>query len=395
MQLCYPLHHCFDNRSAQKRAGFRKRESRISFLLIYGLRFDSPSATFRLLILALASEFEDKSKKQQDSYQARTAMQLKRATSEFLTGYFSTHERSAKTKVAYCSDLAQLLAFVGERNGLLSLSAGSIESWAAHLRQEGYSPASIRRKIVTLRVFCSYWVRKRVLPESPFWRVKLSFGRIEQLPRTLTEGEMRALLNDALQAYRLEQAETKDPNLMPSFRSYRTLRNLALIDLLFATGVRVGEVSKLDTADYLREETVFTVQGKGGRNRLAFIVDAESVSIQEQHLRVRTHFQTENRALFLNASLGRLSTQGIANVISQCRRDAGIERHVTPHMLRHTVATLLLRNGADIRVVQEFLGHRSIATTQRYTHIAKEHLIGVLRKHHPSLSLRAGALNKL
>ena len=96
-------------------------------------------------------------------------------------------------------------------------------------------------------------------------------------------------------------------------------------------------------------------------------------------------------ALFLNASGERLSTQGMANVIAQFRRDAGIERHVTPHMLRHTVATLLLRNGVDIRVVQEFLGHASIATTQRYTHIAKEHLIGVLRKHHPSLGLRAKA----
>ena|SRR2546429_241656 len=93
----------------------------------------------------------------------------------------------------------------------------------------------------------------------------------------------------------------------------------------------------------------------------------------------------------MNASGERLSTQGMANVIAQFRRDAGIERHVTPHMLRHTVATLLLRNGVDIRVVQEFLGHASIATTQRYTHIAKEHLIGVLRKHHPSLVLRAKA----
>jgi integrase/recombinase XerD len=316
-------------------------------------------------------------------------MQLRQASSEFLAGYFSTHERSTKTKTAYCSDLEQLLAFVGEHNALSSLSACSIESWAAHLRQEGYSPASIRRKIVTLRVFCSYWVRKRVLPESPFWRVKLSFGRIEQLPRALTEGEMRALLKEAQQTY---ACETANLNTKPSFRSYRALRNLALIDVLFATGMRVGEVSMLDSADYLVEEAVFKVNGKGGRNRLAFIVDSESLRIQEQHLKVRAHFGTQSRALFLNVSLGRLTTQGIANVITQFRLGAGIDRHVTPHMLRHTVATLLLRNGADIRVVQEFLGHASIATTQRYTHIAKEHLIGVLRKHHPSLSLRAGVL---
>ena len=140
-----------------------------------------------------------------------------------------------------------------------------------------------------------------------------------------------------------------------------------------------------------RKASVFRVQGKGGRDRLAFVVDEQTVRIQREHREARSRLITESPALFLNASGERLSTQGMANVIAQFRRDAGIERHVTPHMLRHTVATLLLRNGVDIRVVQEFLGHASIATTQRYTHIAKEHLIGVLRKHHPSLVLRAKA----
>lgn len=173
--------------------------------------------------------------------------------------------------------------------------------------------------------------------------------------------------------------------------SYRALRNLALIDLMFATGMRVGEVSALDVADFVVAESVFRVQGKGGRDRLAFVVDEQTVRIQREHLEARSQIVTETPALFLNASGGRLSTQGMANIIAKFRQDAGIARHVTPHMLRHTVATLLLRNGVDIRVVQEFLGHASIATTQRYTHIAKEHLIGVLRKHHPSLGLRAKA----
>lgn len=105
-------------------------------------------------------------------------------------------------------------------------------------------------------------------------------------------------------------------------------------------------------------------------------------------LRARSQIETESPALFLNSSRKRLSTQGIANVVAHLRRKAGVERHVTPHMLRHTVATLLLQNGVDIRVVQEFLGHASIATTQRYTHISKEHLIAVLQKCHPSLNLR-------
>lgn len=320
-------------------------------------------------------------------------MRLRQATVGFLSGYFSTNERRSKTKAAYGSDLAQFQEFAGEDLPLLSLSGAIIEHWAARLRQEGYAPSSMRRKMVVLKVFCSYWVRKGDMPESPFWRVKLSLGRIQQLPRALTEREMRALL---LQARRHCSAiGTSVPRERPSsrgdlFRQYRLIRNPALIDLLFATGMRVGEVSALDLQDFVVQDAVFRVQGKGGRNRLAFTVDAETLQIQQEHLEARMRMETGNPALFLNASGGRLSTQGISKVIAKLRREAGVERHVTPHMLRHTVATLLLRNGADIRVVQEFLGHSSIATTQRYTHITKEHLVGVLRKTHPSLTLRAG-----
>jgi len=319
-------------------------------------------------------------------------MQFKQASTDFLTGYFATHERRDKTKAAYRSDLTQFEDFGGKNLSLVSLDGSLIERWAAHLREQEYSPASIRRKTVVLKVFCSYWVRKGVLAESPFWRVKLSIGRIEQLPRTLTEPEMRALLSQARQSYsRFVKKRMKTPmnrTAPASGQYYRALRNLALVDLLFATGMRVGEVSALDLRDFLVQEGTFRVQGKGGRDRLAFAVDAETVQIQQEHLEARMQIETETPALFLNASGKRLSTQGIANVISQLRKEAGIERHITPHMLRHTVATLLLRNGVDIRVVQEFLGHTSIATTQRYTHISKEHMIGVLRKLHPSLGLR-------
>jgi Site-specific recombinase XerD len=322
-------------------------------------------------------------------------MQINQAGIEFLKGYFSTHERSKKTKDAYCSDLSQFISFAGGDTGLVSLNGVVIEDWAAHLHQEGYSPTSIRRKMVVLRVFCLYWVRRGILLESPFWRVKLSLGRIEQLPRTLTEGEVRSLLYHARHNYLAIQAgqnaiEIKANQFSQVASStYRELRNLALIDILFATGMRVGEVSSLDIQHYLVDEAIFKVKGKGGRYRLAFLVDEETLRIQKSHLEMRKRIETESKALFLNAAGERLSTQGIANVIAQLCQDAGIDRHVTPHMLRHTVATLLLRNGVDIRVVQEFLGHASIATTQRYTHITKEHLIGVLRKCHPSFRVRS------
>jgi len=152
--------------------------------------------------------------------------------------------------------------------------------------------------------------------------------------------------------------------------------------------MRVGEVSGLNLRDFAVAESVFTVRGKGGRDRLAFVVDEQTVRIQREHIEARSRLVSESPALFLNASGERLSTQGIANIIAQFRKDAGIERHITPHMLRHTVATLLLRNGVDIRIVQEFLGHASIATTQRYTHVTKDHLVRVLREHHPSFGIR-------
>ena len=322
-------------------------------------------------------------------------MLLVQAIEEFFNGYFSTHERSAKTRIAYRSDLDQVAAYAGDNFSLTSLEPSFVENWAADLRSRNYSPASMRRKMVVLKVFCSYWVRKGLLVESPFWRVKLSFGRIKQLPRSLTETEMRGLLAQAKRNQSAAKIERKAAVLAKgkrrswSVREYRALRNLALVDLLFATGMRVGEVSALNLHDFPISEAVVRVKGKGGRDRLAFIVDEQSLRIQKRHLELRSHLGSESEALFLNATGGRLSTQGIANIISQFRKDAGIERHVTPHMLRHTVATLLLRNGVDIRVVQEFLGHASIATTQRYTHVTKDHLVRVLRERHPSFVLRS------
>ncbi len=324
-------------------------------------------------------------------------MLLAQAIEEFFSGYFSTHERSVKTRIAYRSDLDQVASYAGKTFALNSLDPSFVENWAADLRLRNYSPASMKRKMVVLKVFCSYWVRKGALLESPFWRVKLSFGRIKQLPRSLTETEMRGLLAQAKQNQSATKIQRKAAVLAKGgmrtgpLHEYRALRNLALLDLLFATGMRVGEVSSLDLQDFSVAEAVFRVKGKGGRDRLAFIVDEQTLRIQRKHVEMRAHIASESTALFLNATGGRLSTQSIANVIAQFRKAAGIERHITPHMLRHTVATLLLRNGADIRVVQEFLGHASIATTQRYTHVTKDHLVQVLRERHPSLALRSAS----
>src|SRR6266511_3371607 len=249
-----------------------------------------------------------------DLVRSLCTMQLKQAIDEFLNGYFATNQRSKKTRVAYGSDLEQFGSYSGKDFALSELGGTLIEEWVAHLRKEGYSPASMRRKIVVLKVFCSYWVRRGELSESPFWRVKLSFGRIEQLPRALTETEMRTLLAQAGRNHLAAEVPRKGAVLAKSrgsnalSRAYRALRNLALVDLLFATGMRVGEASALDLEDFVVAESVFRVQGKGGRDRLAFVVDEQTVRIQREHREARSRLITESPALFLNASGERLST---------------------------------------------------------------------------------------
>jgi integrase/recombinase XerD len=312
------------------------------------------------------------------------------AIDEFFLGYFSTHARAGKTVNAYRCDLKQFELFAKPITPLSNVRSETIEQWSSHLKTKKYSPASVRRKMVALRVFISYWMRKGVIVESPFWRVKLSYGRIEQLPRSLTRPEMQKLLATAREQLMISrEADLGSQGFVCRSAAYRSLRNLAIIELLFATGLRVGELSALDKSDYVADENAFLVHGKGNVHRLAFLVDRLAVTALQNYLQLRSTLNLEASALFLNHRGQRLSTQGIANVLTEIRKRANVGRHVTPHMLRHTVATLLLRNGVDIRVVQEFLGHASIATTQRYTHVSKEHMVSVLRSNHPSLAFRS------
>jgi site-specific recombinase XerD len=200
-------------------------------------------------------------------------MYLTQAIAEFLNGYFSTHERSKKTRAAYLSDLDQFARHAGENYNLKSLNCVLIEDWAAQLRRDRYAPASMRRKMVVLKVFCSYWVRRGQLTESPFWRVHISYGRVVQLPRALAEAEIKELLAQAdrdVQAANVPRKGSKLARIckspLPS-REFRALRNLALVDLLFATGMRVGEASTLNVQDFTTVESVFRIRGKGGRDR--------------------------------------------------------------------------------------------------------------------------------
>lgn len=312
-------------------------------------------------------------------------MLLARAIRTFLVGYFATCERSTKTVAAYTSDLRQFRRTQPAQRHLHAIQPDDIEAWAQALKHRGLAPASLKRKMAVLKIFFNYWVRKGSLDRSPAWLLRLDLGKSRPLTRTLARDELFRLLK-AAKAQAAQDPEPKSGDLGAPFLA---LRNWCLLELLFATGMRVGEATSLLLTDVRLEEGTVLVRGKGGRQRLAFLTEATSCSAVATYLQGRRRVATNEPALFLTSRGLPLTSRGVALVLRKLASEAGISRHITPHMLRHTSATLLLQNGADLRIVQEFLGHSSITTTQRYTHVSQTHLLQALRSFHPRLHLSA------
>ncbi len=310
-------------------------------------------------------------------------MELSEAVASFLAGYFSTCKRSLKTQAAYRIDLSQLEIFVGGEIPLSGIGPATLEGWAANLQSNEYASVSIRRKFATARVFFTYWVRRGAIEKSPLWRIRLDLGRERVLPRSLAPADAKQLLE---QAWRNVDPEPTLPPT-PGDARFLRLRNVALIEVLFATGMRVGELVKISLQDWNASEQTFVVKGKGSRQRLALLPDERSLRALQLYFSQRCTMDLGHDALFVNFAGNQISTQGVSRALAETAKEAGVSQRVTPHMIRHTVATLLLRYGADIRIVQEVLGHASITTTQRYTHVSKEHLFSALRSRHPSYHL--------
>jgi len=306
-------------------------------------------------------------------------MQLADAIRDFQTGYFSTCRRSAKTEAAYKIDLVQLQAHLGADTPVENVKADDLERWALDLRSRAFATASIRRKFATARLFFAYWVRRGTLDRSPLWGIRLDLGRTRHLPRCLTPSDTKRLIEEMWRG--VDPCAPADKTQDPTFIK---LRNLAAVEILFATGIRIGELVSLRLRDWREDDTSLVISGKGARQRLAFLPDERSRRAVHLYLKRRRPLVSDHDGLLLNAAGRQISAQGIARMLAIAAREAGVAVRVTPHMLRHTVATLLLRYGADLRVVQEVLGHASISTTQWYTHISKEHLALALSTRHPN-----------
>lgn len=307
-------------------------------------------------------------------------MQINQAVEGFMDGFFSTRRRSEKTRTAYKTDLSQLQRIFGDERSISVIDADSLEKWADDLRSRGYAPVSIRRKFATVRVLFAYWVRKGILDSSPLWKIRMDLGRQRLLPRSLTVTDMKSLIEYIWRNVDPTRAILSSPR----DSGFLALRNVAMIEILFATGIRVGELASLTCKDWCEEEASFLITGKGLRQRVALLPDQRSQRAIRTYLKHRATLSLGHDGLLVNAAGRKLSSQGIARTITMAAKRSGIKVRVTPHMIRHTVATLLLRCGADIRIVQEVLGHASIVTTQRYTYISKEHLTSTLKTLHPN-----------
>jgi len=289
---------------------------------------------------------------------------------------------SRETLRGYRSDLAQFLAFLaetgfataeGDETDFSCIDPVLIRAFMALLQGKGMAKSSIARKLACLRTFFRYLVREGKLRGNPAKLVK-SPKLPKRLPSYLDVDEAFQLL---------EAADGQDPF---------DLRDRALLELLYASGIRVGELTALNLQDLDLESGLLRVRGKGGRERIV-PVGRKALKALRAYLAQRGALAARSLpapcsqplapALFLNGRGGRLSARSVGTIVLKYLGKSGLGPKITPHGLRHSYATHLLGAGADLRAIQELLGHRRLSTTQRYAHVSPEHLMEVYDKAHP------------
>jgi len=287
---------------------------------------------------------------------------MKDPAAEFL--HYLDHQRGASrhTLRSYAADLADFQRFLTREKlgGLADADARAIRAWLASLHERKLARSSVARKLATVRSCLKYLARRGVVELNAARQIR-SPKLPRRLPSFLPKDESKNLLDAEME------------------RSHAGLRDRALLELLYAAGLRVAECCGLDLDDLDRRQGSVRVLGKGGKERVVPVGDV-ALQALETWLTVRGE---GSGPLFTNPRGGRLSTRGAHRIVKARARAAGIDRRVSPHTLRHTFATHMLGEGADLRLIQELLGHSRLSTTQRYTHVSAEHLMKVYDRAHP------------
>ena len=293
------------------------------------------------------------------------------ALHDWLDRYLRSLDRgnaSPYTVKNYGTDIAQFLDACATQGitTLDGLDRDVVRAYMAGLDEDGIVRASIARRVFELRAFGDFLVRQHAWDENLFRRIYAP--RLpERLPRYLTPLEMNRLL------------------AVPDVSEPKGLRDRAILEVLYGSGMRVSELSALDLGDLDLSAKELRVIGKGNKERIVLIGVPGAEALRAYLDRARSSFigdQTTN-AIFLNRFGGRLSARSVDTIVRQAGVAAGIDQTVTPHLLRHTFATHMLNGGADLRVVQELLGHENIATTQIYASVTQRRAREIYLKAHP------------
>lgn len=282
----------------------------------------------------------------------------------FLMYMKSERGATVNTLKAYEKDLRQFLSFIRREDlEIYTVSKDIIRDFIVLLTESRYNKNSIIRKLSTLRRFYKFMVKRGFMNENPI--VSLFSPKQEKiLPNFLTQSEMERLI---------ESIPLDNP---------LGIRDRAIIEMLYSTGVRIGELVQLDISS-IKDNRQILIKGKGNKERIVFLGDYALKSLKRylEEVRPKLVRDTRERALFLSRFGTRLTCRSIERMMEKYGIHIG--KDISPHTIRHSFATHLLENGADLRAVQELLGHSDLSTTQKYTHITLERLKEIYKKTHP------------
>ena len=277
-------------------------------------------------------------------------------------------QASANTVCSYMRDIRQFTEWLqsSEHADILDATQLNISDYLNYQRGEGKSGATISRTLASLKNFYAYVISTGFLEESPVsGEIHVDRGE-KKLPQILTGKEVELLL------------------AQPSGVDAKGLRDKAMLEVMYATGIRVSELIALDIGD-LNLPAGFVRCSNSKKERIIPLYHGAVKALQDYIKGVRPQLiaDTEETALFVNMNGERMSRQGFWKIIKHYQEKAGIQKDITPHTLRHSFAVHLLENGADLRAIQEMLGHADISSTQIYTHVIKNQLKDVYQKAHP------------
>jgi len=296
-------------------------------------------------------------------------MNVTQVVESFLVQRRREKRLSERTLRAYACDLTQFQDYLGDRE-IRTVSPEILSGFVQKLVDEEYRYASVRRKIAALKVFFRWALEEGVIDESPAARLGAERPRRRSPLKVLSEEEIaRLLAGPKADIARLEKDRSR--SIGAENRFFCAVRDNVILELLLVTGIRIGELVALDVDHVDLEWWSLSIIGRGEKPRKVTIEKRGVHEALVRYIELRTSRDLGLTALFVSRTGGRLSIYSIENIFRKYARIAGIRRHVTPHALRHTMATRLIGEGADLESVRQILGHASILSTKIYERLAR------------------------